>query len=148
MRLGTPTRPLSVRRVIELANEGRIQFDRARDDETGRMQMKIQAGSVERFIFERESKILEPAVRNCGGRGPHDPQQLVELALMVRSALSAPSARLWLTLNDSVDYSGLPAAILVQCIADGKLKAMDVGRRRGGRWRIRRSDLEQFDGGI
>jgi hypothetical protein len=51
---------------------------------------------------------------------------------------------LWLTLQESVDYSGLPAAILLEFIAGGRLPALDVGRRRGGRWRIRKVDLRDL----
>jgi hypothetical protein len=52
---------------------------------------------------------------------------------------------LWLTLNEAVDYSGLPRAILVHMIETGELKARDVGAgRRGGRWRICKAVLEEL----
>ena len=82
-------------------------------------------------------------------RQPSGEQFLEALAAAV-SGMSqtsqTTSARLWLTLEEAVDYSGLPAAIIVHFIASKTLKAMNVGRRRGGQWRIRRLDLDQFAG--
>lgn len=56
-----------------------------------------------------------------------------------------PVRRLWLTLQQAADYSGLPTAVLLEFIGAGRLPALDVGRRRGGRWRIRQIDLRQLD---
>ena len=152
LRLGTPERPLSPRRVLELAREGKIQSQLVRNVDTGQMTTQIHAGSVERFLEERNlQKELIISVPNTNGqvRDPRAPQpsQALELLREVCEGLrSAPSARLWLTLEEAADYSGLPAAILVHFIASKTLKAMNVGRRRGGQWRIRRVDLDQFAG--
>jgi hypothetical protein len=75
--------------------------------------------------------------------------ELVSLARELRNGDAnngAPSARLWLTLEQAADYSGLPAAVLLNFIALKKLNTLNVGRRRGGQWRIRRLDLDQFAG--
>jgi|SRR5581483_6604784 len=50
------------------------------------------------------------------------------------------SERLFLTIPESADYSGLPQSHLRRLMADGTLKAM----RTGGGWRIRRADLEKL----
>lgn len=62
------------------------------------------------------------------------------------SKVSKVRLPLWLTLQEAVDYSGLPEAILREFIAGGRIPALDVGRgRRGGRWRIRKVDLRELD---
>lgn len=60
----------------------------------------------------------------------------------------AEPTNLWLTLQEAADYSGLPAAVLVDFINSGRLPALDIGRRRGGHWRIRKVDLRKLDAGV
>jgi hypothetical protein len=152
-RLGSPERPLSPRRVLELAKEGRLESGRTRDPNTGQTVVRIRAGSVERFLENKRNPAPIPAPEAREVREPRTPQalarrgsELMELVRVLRDGCAnrAP-ARLWLTLAEAADYSGLPAAILVRCITDGRLSAIDVGRRRGGRWRIRKVDLGKID---
>lgn len=77
--------------------------------------------------------------------------ELVELTKLLRTNPSegttqqAPPARLFLTLQEAVEYSGLPAGTLLEFLHSGRLPAIDVGRRRrGGRWRIRQVDLRKL----
>ena len=48
--------------------------------------------------------------------------------------------RLFLTLAEAAEYSGLPHAHLRRLMAEGKLEAL----RTGSGWRIRRTDLERL----
>lgn len=48
--------------------------------------------------------------------------------------------RLFLTLPEAADYSGLPQAHLRRLMKDGKL----IGLKTGSGWRIRRTDLEKL----
>jgi excisionase family DNA binding protein len=48
--------------------------------------------------------------------------------------------RLFLTIPEAADYSGLPQAHLRRLVADGKL----TGLKTGAGWRIRRADLEKL----
>ena len=48
--------------------------------------------------------------------------------------------RLFLTIPEAADYSGLPQAHLRRLMADGKL----TGLKTGSGWRIRRADLEKL----
>jgi excisionase family DNA binding protein len=150
VRLGSPDRPLSPRRVLELAKEGKIDSGRTRDPNTGQTVVRLHAGSVERYLEQKRNPAPVPPPE---ARGVREPQalarrgsELMELVRVLRDGCAnrAP-ARLWLTLAEAADYSGLPAAILVRCITDGRLPAIDVGRRRGGRWRIRKVDLGKID---
>jgi transcriptional regulator with XRE-family HTH domain len=234
VRLGVPGRPLSSRRVLELAREGKLQSQLVRDVDSGQMTTQIHAGSVERFRDVRNSPTMKEsrmtiqeathklrdhlclsqqamaarlgvsfqALRNYEGgktlspegraiasymrlaeisdrpdlaaafetaldrtlgiptqngtgrqvrelREPRAPQPSQALALLrevCEGLRAAPSARLWLTLNEAADYSGLPAAVLLNFITLKKIQVLNVGRRRGGQWRIRRLDLDQFAG--
>jgi hypothetical protein len=233
VRLGVPGRPLSSRRVLELAREGKLQSQLVRDVDSGQMTTQIHAGSVERLLDERKLPKIEQSVatseqvqhaarelraylkrtqkdmstflglgvdiiRRCEigymdadyyegtkvlstyrttaqecnrsdlaqifasalngnkeeytppqGREVCAPQPSQALALLrevCEGLRAAPSARLWLTLNEAADYSGLPAAVLLNFITLKKIQVLNVGRRRGGQWRIRRLDLDQFAG--
>jgi hypothetical protein len=168
VRLGSPERPLSPRRVLELAKTGRIQSQLVRDPETNQMTTRIHAGSVERFIDERRTPNGQSTdiARKTNGRLVEDNRKIngrlvvrevrevreprasqsLNSQLSVRSALPATLARLWLTLGEAEDYSGLPASILYRMIHAGALPTIDVGIRRGGRWRVRRVDLDGIEG--
>jgi excisionase family DNA binding protein len=50
--------------------------------------------------------------------------------------------RLFLTMAECVEYSGLPAAFLRRLITSGKLKAL----KTGAGWRISRVELEKLSG--
>lgn len=65
-------------------------------------------------------------------------------AAMPQPAAPAP----WLTLAEAALYSGLPLAHLKAAVLAGELPARDVGRRKGGRWRVRREDLEAMQGKV
>ena len=50
--------------------------------------------------------------------------------------------RVFLTMAESAEFSGLPAAFLRRLMASGKLKAL----RTGAGWRISRTELEGLSG--
>ena len=54
-------------------------------------------------------------------------------------ATTAPRHKLFLTLDEAADYSGMPKAWLLRKIEKGELSAIEAGG-----WRIRRADLEQL----
>ncbi len=60
-------------------------------------------------------------------------------AHLAQPAESLPQ-RLFLTLREAVDYSGLPQGELLRAIKEGKLGA----RKTWKGWRIRRKDLEEL----
>jgi len=184
IRLGSSDRPLSTRRVLELATEGRLESGKVRNPKTGQMVVRINAGSVERFIFDRDNSPapaprprvdnvrmpLDQAFQLDGAshtpQSPHPPHEdrtpltlqdvqrtLSKLfgAIPAESAASSATpafpARLWLTLKEATDYSGLPSDVIENSIGKGDIKAMFIGKgRRGGMWRIRKVDLEAFSG--
>jgi len=140
---------LSTRRVLELAKDGRLQSAKVTDPKIGQQVVRIQAESVERYL-DALQMMPDPEVRGGHAEGtlirPRAERTLSALLDLLRDSHADRTRkeimRLWLTLEEAEDYSGLPATLLLVWIKSGKLPAMDVGVRRGGRWRIRRVDLE------
>jgi excisionase family DNA binding protein len=50
----------------------------------------------------------------------------------------------WLCLAEAAAYTGLPQSTLRKLLANRKLPGLDTGPRLGGRWRIKRSDLDDI----
>jgi len=50
----------------------------------------------------------------------------------------------WLSLAEAAAYTGLPQSTLRKLLASRKLPGLDTGPRLGGRWRIKRSDLDNI----
>ena len=100
----------------------------------------IRAGTAQLEPFQvgaRETaEGLAPARRNSG----------VDLLLQLLSnsgasapAATAPRHKLFLTLKEAADYSGMSRGWLL-----GKIKAEELPAVKAGGWKIRRSDLEQI----
>ena len=74
--------------------------------------------------------------------------EVAELVRVLRdggaNGISAEPAHLFLTLRETVEYSGLPEATVLEMIGTGELKARDVelAQARRLRWRIRKTVLE------
>ena len=129
-------KPIGVRRVLEFAMTGAIKSAKQRDPKSHQMMVVLLKSDVERFRQERDNPPLLPAV-------PRDIAPRPQKQLAAPSALSA-----WLTLDEAADYIGLPSTFLLQGITAGKLPALDVGVRAGGRWRLKRTDLDAIEGVI
>ena len=67
VRLGDPGIPMSTRRVLELAAEGKLRSTRAQDPDSGQRVVYIDAGSVERYLDQRHA--LEKLTAFVGGAG-------------------------------------------------------------------------------
>lgn len=48
----------------------------------------------------------------------------------------------WLSVPEAAAYTGLPQSALRKLMSAGRLRSLDTGPRVGGRWRIKRSDLD------
>jgi excisionase family DNA binding protein len=67
---------------------------------------------------------------------------LAFLQSKIPSSLVPVERRIFLTMAESAEYSGLPVAFLRRLIASGKLKAL----RTGAGWRVSRAELEKSSG--
>jgi excisionase family DNA binding protein len=80
-----------------------------------------------------------PAIRE---QMPDAIARLAEALAAFRPEPAAPALKPWLTLEEAALFSGLPKSFLLTQAKTGKYKpAVDVGRRKGGRWRFRRDLL-------
>lgn len=125
---------LSVRRVMEMSMDDKFTRHRAYDPATKREAVMFDAAEVEEWR-RSSSPVAEPAAL------------VVHPKTMPESELASTGAgRLWLTLAEAAEYSGLPASILHAMIDAGDLAALDVGVRPGGHWRVRRLDVDAIEG--
>lgn len=148
------------KQIERLGQEGKLQVRKWKRPTGGTPIVVCHPKDVERLARERNPEngaFLVPALKEPADNGaqavavrPSVEQFLDALAAAVKtretmSETSEIRLPLWLTLQQAVDYSGLPKATLVHMIATGELKARDVGAgRRGGRWRICKAVLEEL----
>lgn len=120
----------------------------------------LHAGDVARVQAERDDKKTVAQVRALSTM---DPQVRQETKLAHTRALLLGAAggtqlqggnaaiaplpdRPWKNLAEAEEYTGLPASTLRSLIEMGELPARDVGVRAGGRWRVKRADLDALEG--
>jgi len=130
-----------------MAQSGGIKSKRERDPATNQMAMRLNAGDIERILYEREhpqeiATRPTPGAKNGKAVKALQPVQSVQVA----PSLPAQQPKPWLTVREAEEYSGLPARFLIELIGNGQLPAYNVGPRRGGRWRIARRDLDALPG--
>lgn len=132
---------ISPRRLLELSQSGQIRRHYHNDPQTRRRAAFFARPDVERLAAERIQAAPQSAASLAIGGGTLRPRSQP-------IALPAPEApaRPWLTVDEAAEYTGLPASFLAAMIAGGKLAALDVGVRAGGRWRVNRRDLEGIGG--
>ena len=99
----------------------------------------IRAGTAQLEPFQggehEPAAALAPARRNSGFELL---LQLLSNSGPVTPAATAPRHKLFLTLKEAVDYSGMSRGWLLNKIKAGELHAI-----KAGGWKIRRSDLEK-----
>lgn len=140
---------VSERRILEFAQAGVLESAKQRDPASGQMATVIHAGAVERFKDQRDQpRPAEPrdpqavAVHRAAVKKPAEPGGI---APPQTAAQPAPLCA-WLTLEQAETYTGLPASELLSYIKVGNLLALDVGVRPGGRYRVKRADLDAIEG--
>jgi len=107
------------------------------------------AGDVERLAFERENPSLaERAVElvKQSHQSAADGDRYPVPYSLLKPAREIPALKLWLTIEESAEYLSLPASIIQKLVESGKLPALDCGPRPGGRWRVKRTDLDALEG--
>lgn len=129
----------SVRRLLELAAAGRIRKTLTTDPKKGN-----------RAIALFDARDIDQLAR-----GAAPPPMSLQISSPVRNVAAvshmAPASLLespnpWLTLDEAANYVRLPTSFLSGLIEEGKLKALDVGVRPGGRFRVCRRDLDSIAG--
>jgi len=128
---------LSVRRLLELANRGRIQKRLVFDP--------ISKRKIAVFCRHDLDALRSPAGAALQISGP-DANDARPIAALHHPPQMGVDGRSWLTLAEAETFIGLPEAFLAAQIRAGKLAALDVGVRPGGRWRVSKRDLEAIAG--
>mgnify|MGYP001576705330 CR=1 FL=1 len=128
---------LSPRQILSLASDKKIRSKRVMDPASRQWTIAVHQVDLDKYI----ASFRKPRIQVMPEEEFSQPESagLAEkLSLLVQP--------LWLTLAGAERYTGLPAALLESLITSGILPAIDVGRRKGGHWRVKRSDLEAING--
>jgi excisionase family DNA binding protein len=134
---GQTPKPETVGNFKSIAKDGQGVRDRAEE--------KINASDESVAL----TRLLEPSL--VPGRGLGGSPSGLEAALLafLQSKTSGSlvpvervpvERRIFLTMTESVNFSGLPVAFLRRLITSGKLKAL----RTGAGWRIARTEIEKL----
>ena len=146
---------VSTKTIEKLAQEKRLQMNYWKRPQTGARVVLYHPGDVERLHKERnpeadpfvvpESENGPKALMANGTKVPALSSGAAEQFVMALRTLGKRSEvrlaeRLFLTVPEASEYSGLPQTHLRRLMKDGGLKAL----KTGGGWRIARVHLEQL----
>ncbi|MBV9448540.1 MAG: hypothetical protein JO345_21860 [Streptosporangiaceae bacterium] len=77
-------------------------------------------------------------------RDPSSELERILLGLGAARLIPLPGSKLWLTLEEAADYSGLPVRWLRTAAADASIVALNVGTSRRRRWLVSRDALASW----
>ena len=145
---------MSERRLMEISADGKPKRYRDYDPETKREAVMFNSDDIERMKKDAEVKAKSVPAPNASARllgsGPAAPRLLgpgpAEAAKPAGSAVGRSPHQRWITIDEAVEYIGLPAAAIRQLIESGRLPAIDVGVRPGGHLRVSWRDLDAIEG--
>lgn len=132
--------------------QNQIRGKRDRNPSSNQLVVLFLAGDVERIAFERQNPT---EVTKVPGKKLDKPgvDPLTELfqktgLMSVRGLprVQEPPQKPWITISEAAEYSGLPASAISKLVESGKLPALDCGPRPGGKWRVKRTDLDALEG--
>src|SRR5215471_901231 len=126
----------SVRRLLEIASRGGIRKKIIRDANNGNRALTLFHAQDIAALAENPKAPLQIS----------GPLREPPAAMQHSENAEQKTTRPWLTLAEAADYSGLPAGFLAELVTNGKLPALDVGVRAGGRWRVAKRDLDSIAG--
>ncbi len=121
-----------------------IRTSRGRSPDSNQTVTLFNEGDVERVIFNRKN----PAeVAKVPARLNKPSFEDLAMGAYVKSIQDASvSARPWITVLEAAEYSGLSASAIEKLIKSKQLAALDCGPRPGGRYRVKRTDLDKLEG--
>lgn len=142
---------VSTKLVEQLATEGKLQTAKYRRPEGGPRLSVYHPADVERLRLERNPDappfVLPPepdAPQAIARAQPQDLLQMLAAAITSQKSEKPPAVRiaerLFLSIQEASDYSGLPQSHIRRLMKAGTLPAL----RTGGGWRIKRADLEKL----
>jgi excisionase family DNA binding protein len=148
------------RRVLQLVTQGKLEGVKQRAEGSTQPKVLLRLEDVRRYKSERDKPkpidVTPPAQSTTGEPDNHDRSVmklapgLRDLAVILEAAGVRPREtkllKPWLSLDEAEEASGLPASTLRALVEMGELPARDVGVRAGGRWRVKRADLDALQG--
>lgn len=100
-------------------------------------------GDVERILYAREHP--GEVSRVPAKADKPNPFGVSALSKLFREP-DEPAFKPWLTVAEAAGYTGLPKSMIEYLIAVRSLSALDCGPRPGGKYRIKRTDLDAIEG--
>ena len=141
----------SERTVLAMAADGRIQAKQEKDPTHGQKVTLFHAGDVARLAEGLTTSVSlqvgTQAIANLPAR-LSDSEVVAQFkrAMFDGGAAVDRPLKPWLTINEAAEYSGLPASTVRALIDAGQLPSLDCGPRPGGRYRVKRADLDSIEG--
>ena len=140
----------SVRRLLELAKEGKIRKTIIRDPANNNRELAMfDARDIAKLALIplggaefRLPGLPAPRPGPLATALAPAPRPQPKPVAPVIPPTAPPPLRPWLTLDEAEAYSGLPAGFLRRLIRENRLPAFDTGPRPDGKWRIARRDLD------
>jgi len=131
-------------RVAQLGDA--IKTQRARNPKSHQWVILYHEGDVERYRFERENPSEVPKLPAKIDK-PNPFEELAKTGMLsIRNLPTVAEKKPWMTISEASEWSGLPASTIARLIKTGVLLAIDCGPRPGGKWRVKRLDLEKLEG--
>ncbi len=137
---------ISTRLVERYAGVGRLGVVKYVKGKTGRV-ADFDAESVQRLKEELREPTTKIATNSRAASGLVAPEDRERFFAMVEALTSANRAqtltlesRLFLTLKEAAQVSGLPRAMIKRAIDGGELKAV----KTGSGWRVKSEDLSEY----
>ena len=138
---------MSVRRIMELSAEGKPKRHRATDPATRREAVMFAADEIKRMREEAAGAPVPNTLARVARRlGIEAPAASAEAAAPAEFSDGRSPDQRWITIDEAVEYIGLPASAIRQLIESGRLRAIDVGVRPGGHLRVSWRDLNAIEG--
>lgn len=138
---------LSQSRVFAIGEAGKIKTQRVKSPSSGQWVTLFHAGDVERVIYDRENPSRVPAKVDKLEIDPLS-ELFQKTGLMSVRGLPAVKQEVqkpWITISEAAEVSGLPASTIESLVKSKRLLALDCGPRPGGRYRIKRADLDALE---
>jgi len=144
---------LSPRRLCDLAQHGYIRKKFEVDPKSKRQIAVFATEDLDKIVRGESSQTwASPDTRKVSVAAMQQPTNggIDAMARGADGRLTPIEAkhynRPWMTADEAADRTGLPASFLLGLVVAGKLPALDVGVRPGGRYRIAWRDLEMLTG--
>jgi hypothetical protein len=132
---------ISPRRVLELASRGDLRSRVVTDTRSRQQTKEVLKADCQKYMDSFKRQSVEVETRRPAAAAP-----LPHASISTDAEMRISAYPLFVDLETAASITGLPTSHLLGAILAGELAARDVGIRPGGRFRVRRSDLQGLAG--